>query len=365
MTTPSRYDFIDVTRAIAAFIVVVSHAQQLIIDRPLTPGVVHRLLSILTTQGHNAVVVFFVISGFWIVRSVVRNGERFSYKEYLIARGTRLWIVLLPALAIGGVLDLMGSSFFPSPFYEGAQGSVALTYDVASRLSATTLLGNILFLQDIAVPSYGSNGALWTLACEFWYYVYFPLAYLAVQSRRWWWIVCAGAGLLLLPGSHLFLCWLMGGLVYYAAEHRAATRSVHWIAPVAALGVFAAVNLGSKLLELPTVANDLLLAASFSVFLGLGIRSTFGAARGLSGLAALGSRSSYSLYAIHLPVLVFVCNFIVADHRIAASVWSWSLVVGLPIFVAAGAVLFSRLTEDQTPRARRWISAALNNPPGR
>lgn len=172
MTTPSRYDFIDVTRAIAAFVVVVSHAQQLIIDRPLTPGVVHRLLSILTTQGHNAVVVFFVISGFWIVRSVVRSGEGFSYKDYLIARGTRLWIVLLPALAIGGGLDLIGSSFFPSPFYEGVQGSVALTYDVASRLSATTLLGNIIFLQDIAVPSYGSNGALWTLACEFWYYVY-------------------------------------------------------------------------------------------------------------------------------------------------------------------------------------------------
>lgn len=54
-TTSCRYDFIDVTRALAAFLMVVSHMQQMIIDRPLTCGAIHKALSILTTQGYNAV----------------------------------------------------------------------------------------------------------------------------------------------------------------------------------------------------------------------------------------------------------------------------------------------------------------------
>lgn len=365
MTNPSKYDFIDVTRALAAFVVVASHAQQLIIDRPLTAGAIHRFLSMATTQGHNAVVVFFVISGFWIVRSVVRSGDRFSYKDYLVARGARLWVVLIPALAIGGSLDFIGSTFFSSALYAGTQGSVALNYNVTERLSPSILLGNILFLQDIAVPSFGSNGALWTLACEFWYYVYFPLAYLAVHARRWWWILCAAFGLLILPGAHLFVCWLMGGVVYYVSERRMTNGDVHWAMPTVALAAFVAANLGSKLIALPPYANDVLLAASFSVFMALGVRSSFGEARGLGWLAKMGSRSSYSLYAIHLPIIVFICNFLVGDHRLFASWVSWGMVFALPVFVSGYAILFSRLTEDQTPLARRWISSVVNRLQGR
>ena len=54
-TTSSRYNFIDVTRTLAAFLMVVSHMQQMIIDCPLTCGAIHKALSILTTQGYNAV----------------------------------------------------------------------------------------------------------------------------------------------------------------------------------------------------------------------------------------------------------------------------------------------------------------------
>lgn len=54
-TTSSRYDFIDVTRTLAAFLMVVSHMQQMIIDRPLTCGTIHKALSILAIQDYNAV----------------------------------------------------------------------------------------------------------------------------------------------------------------------------------------------------------------------------------------------------------------------------------------------------------------------
>lgn len=359
MASGSRYDFIDVTRALAAFIVVVSHAQQMIIDRPLTPGAVHRALSMITTQGHNAVVVFFVISGFWIVRSVLRAGDAFSFRDYMLARGTRLWIVLLPALLLGAGLDLVGSTVFASPLYAGTQGSVALAHDVSARLSLPVFLGNLAFLQDIAVPPLGSNGALWTIACEFWYYVYFPLAWLALRARNPLGIAAAAAALFLLPGLHLFACWMMGGLAYVLAERRGPVRDVHWTRPAAALGLFGLMVVLLKLFPLHWVADDLLLAATFALFLGLGIGSPFGRARGLGVLARFGSRSSYSLYATHLPVVVFLCNFVVPSARIPASLQSWALVLLIPLAAVLVAIPFSRLTEDRTPAARRWISGLL------
>lgn len=345
--------------------VVVSHTQQMIIDRPLTPGPLHKALSMMTTQGHNAVVVFFVISGFWIVRSVVRSGNAFSFRDYMLARGVRLWIVLLPALLIGAALDGVGGAVFPSALYEGTQGSVALNYDVSDRLTVPIFLGNALFLQDIAVPALGSNGALWTIACEFWYYVYFPLAWLAVRSRNWPGIAVAAIGLYFIPSPHLFACWMLGGAVYVVAERLLGDRQFHWTAPVAALVAFCGLNALSKLLSLPMMANDLLLAASFGLFLVLGMRSAFGAATPFSLLARLGSRSSYSLYAIHLPIVVFVCNFLVPASRIPASLYAWALVFLIPAGIAVVAVAFSRVTEDQTSAAKQWISGLFRAPEAR
>lgn len=356
MTIPSRYDFIDVTRALAALIVVISHTQQLIIDRPLSPGVMHQALSMLTSQGHNAVVVFFVISGFWIVRSVSRAGDGFSLKDYLLARGVRLWIVLLPALLIGASIDSIGGAFFPSALYGGAQGSVALTYSVADRLNVITFLGNLLFLQDIAVPALGSNGALWTVACEFWYYIYFPLAWMAVRSKNSLTIGIAALTVLLLPSLHLFACWMLGGAVFVVAERILHNRQFHWMLPASALAVFCFTNAISKLLDWPPVVNDFALALSFAVFLVLGMRSGFGAAPRLSLLAALGSRSSYSLYAIHLPIVVFLANFFVPASRMPAGIYAWTLVVAIPAICVVLAIAFSRVTEDQTATLKRWLS---------
>lgn len=359
MAARAHYDFIDVTRAVAAFLVVVSHVQQLIVDRPLTPGAVHRALSMLTTQGHNAVVIFFVISGFWIVRSVVRAGPAFSFKDYMIARCARLWVVLLPALVMGACLDLAGSTIFASRLYAGTQGAVSVAYDVSSRLSFGTFLGNALFLQDIAVPPFGSNGALWTIACEFWYYVYFPLAYCALRSRNLAGIVAAAAALPFLPSLPLFACWMMGGAVYLLAERFRGARNIPRAWPAAALALLCLAVVALKLVPLHPALRDLALAACFALFLGLGINSSFGRARGLGFLARFGARSSYSLYATHLPLMVFLCNFIVPAARLPASPGAWALVLLFPAVAVAWAAVFSGLTEDRTTAVRNWAAAVL------
>lgn len=355
-----KYDFIDVTRALAAFAVVLSHAQAIIIDRPLAPGAVHKFLSMFSAQGHNAVVVFFVISGFWIVRSVDRAGSGFSFKYYMLARGTRLWVVLIPALLIGMVLDTVGTRAFPSALYDGTQGSLTLGYNVADRLSLMGFIENALFLQDISVKALGSNGPLWTLACEFWYYVYFPLAYLAVRSRNWLGIALATIFFFFLPSLHLFACWMMGGAVYLFAERLGANRLFHWIIPVACLVVFGATVVLLKLSPLHWIINDLLLAAIFAVFISVAMRSSFGEAKGMGLLARFGSRSSYSLYATHMPLVVFICNFIVPEERMMASLHSWSLVLLVSMVAVVFSIVFSHFTEDQTARVKSLIAKPRN-----
>lgn len=119
-----------------------------------------------------------------------------------------------------------------------------------------------------------------------------------------------------------------------------------------------------KLFPVNWIANDLLLASVFALFLALGLRSSFGEARGLGRLARFGSRSSYSLYATHLPLVVFLCNFLVPTARIPASPLAWALVLAIPAVAVAFAVLFSRLTEDRTAAARKWASGVLKPSPG-
>ena len=358
-----KYNFIDVTRALAAFAVVVSHAQAIIIDRPLAPGAAHKALSMLTAQGHNAVVVFFVISGFWIIRSVDRVGTAFSFKDYMLARGTRLWVVLIPALLIGMGLDALGSKFFSSALYDGTQGSLTLAYNVEDRLSFISFIANALFLQDIAVKALGSNGPLWTLACEFWYYVYFPLAYIAVRSRNWLGIALATLAILFLPSLHLFACWMMGGAVYIFAERLGADRRFHWSIPVGCFAIFGVTIVLLKIAPLHWIMNDLLLAATFAMFISVAMRSSFGEAKGMGLLTKVGSRSSYSLYATHMPLIVFICNFIVPEERMTASLYSWSLVLLVSMMAVVFAVVFSRFTEDQTAKVKSLIANPRNSRP--
>src|SRR5262249_53262489 len=49
-------------------------------------------------------------------------------------------------------------------------------------LTLRTFVGNLLFLQTIFCTTFGSNGPLWSLSNEFWYYVLFPLGFGAVAA---------------------------------------------------------------------------------------------------------------------------------------------------------------------------------------
>src|SRR5690349_12335860 len=90
--------YLDLVRALAAFFVVLDHAPTLF-DLPWIPR-----------WGHQAVIVFFVLSGYVI--SNVADTRETDARRFLIARLARLWSVLVPAAIL--ILAVMLSGWRPS-----------------------------------------------------------------------------------------------------------------------------------------------------------------------------------------------------------------------------------------------------------
>jgi peptidoglycan/LPS O-acetylase OafA/YrhL len=186
--SPTQSDFLNWSRWVAAWLVVAEHARSLVfVDYGdlQSPGLWAKGFYFLTGFGHEAVMVFFVISGYLVggkVWSLYREG-RFGWRRYLADRASRLYAVLLVALLLGVILDWSGYLFFNKYglYNHGYEGSIAVLGTAPiERMGWRDFLVNAFFLQTIAGPPFGSNGPLWSLAYEWWYYILFPVALAAV-----------------------------------------------------------------------------------------------------------------------------------------------------------------------------------------
>ena len=209
-------------RAALAVTVAFGHLWGLLVEdyRP-TASLLVRAGYFLAGFAHSAVILFFVLSGYWIARSVTARAERgWRWDDYLIDRVARLGIVLVPALMLGGVLDWISYRVLDLPTHHGLTGAWVFTQDLSQSLTWRALAGNLVFLQHLIVPPFGSNGPLWSLAFEFWYYLWFPALWLAL---RYWRpgiaLVTLGIAFANPEIAFGFLSWLCGAALH-GAERR-------------------------------------------------------------------------------------------------------------------------------------------------
>jgi peptidoglycan/LPS O-acetylase OafA/YrhL len=97
----SWWPYLDLARGLAALLVAMGHLRGFVfVDFPTLehPGLVWSVFYFATGFGHQAVMAFFVLSGFLVGGTVVSRTEagQWSWSDYAITRMTRLWIVLLP-----------------------------------------------------------------------------------------------------------------------------------------------------------------------------------------------------------------------------------------------------------------------------
>lgn len=378
--SPRVSSTLDLLRWVSAELVVLTHARSLVLapwsevpqaERgPLTAG-----LYALSAMGHQAVIVFFVLSGFLVGGSAINDFKlgRFSLGRYLVSRVSRLYVVLIPALLLGWVLDAIGLRWFDAGgFYTGQWPHTlsAMDYDASQRLGAGTLLGNLANLQMIAFPTLGSNGPLWSLAYEWWYYVLFPLAvlpFLPRQSpwRRLAWLAAAIAlGALIYPRILLYgLLWLLG-----AAARLAPRSPVPWPSAMAVVLAIAAValsrisHLGSG--ELTDTLADFALGVVFWLFLVSVMHGRTTATLPATSLHTALAGYSYSLYLLHFPLLALSCAACQSWWGTGLSMQPtgmapWLLLVAALLLVNAYAWGISQLTERHTTMVRGWLMRLL------
>lgn len=313
---------------------------------------------------HASVILFFVLSGYWIASSVDRRmAQGWEWSSYFVDRLSRLLIVLVPTLAIGGTLDALGLYVLGSPTHGGVTDTYVLRTDVGAALGWQTLIGNLLFLQSIIVPPYGTNGPLWSLAYEFWFYIWFPALLISVRARRPSFFLAAFAVALAAPGIFVgFACWLCGALLFWVTSRgiqggSSVLKLRPWLAAAGAALAAMLVFVRATGLE----GKEVPLALTFAGFLFVLLRTEISAPRWLTPFASYGAKASFSLYALHFPLLAMGAALLIDDQRLAPSFASIGLMLATLLVVIATCGLFARHTERHTARVRAFVSDGLRS----
>lgn len=313
---PERSDFLDIVRAYAACAVVFEHIRLIWFTNPnktVHLSALEKVFYMLTGLGHQAVIAFFVLSGAAVGPAVWHkfHERRFSWPEYMAKRFSRLWAVVIPALLLTWAVDAWGHSLAPV-LYETA--TAVHHTPVVMRSNAAAFLGNVLFLQTYYSPIFGSNSPFWSLAAEFWFYVAFPiLAVAAIRLRRWRLPgLLLGVSVMLAVFGKEFIAglaiWSAGAAAMLAAVAR--SRRVAWAAIGAGSMFCALIAIATKTLLHGSheMLTDLIFGFAFATILWASrhaaFRQTFARWSGFLRAEFLASYS-FSVYAIHFPLLLF------------------------------------------------------------
>ncbi|WP_232495041.1 acyltransferase family protein [Novosphingobium kaempferiae] len=353
----NAYLWMDVFRALAASLVAISHIRDIVLrDADPSDKLITKAFYFFTGFGHIGVVVFFVLSGYWITRSVMNKIDNQNFwQSYLIDRLSRLWIVLLPVIVIGGTLDWLGVNVWHLPNYMGDTGAHSIPGPIAETLGWRELIAAPFFAAAILVPALGSNGPLWSLSYEFWYYIWFPAAAMLVLRKR---ITPALAfvvlGFISPPLAYGFLSWLVGSALHFAIVR---LQKVPRMKMEAAGLAVASIALLALLVIARIVQSewlDPILALSFGIFLLMLCRCDPTCPTMFKPIASFGSMGSFSLYALHFPLAMALVGWLYGGLRQEPSLVSIAGTGALTLAAIAVAWFFSRATEAKTDLIRKF-----------
>lgn len=368
---PAQFVLLDHIRWFAGMLVALSHIKSYVIeDYPGGGSILTRSFYFISGFGHAAVVVLFVLSGFLIGGKLLdisssKGGEKLI-SRFLVDRFARIFIVWWPALFFAAIVVMsLAAMSVKVPIVSDAYWTTGWRGSIFQDNQPKVWILNLLGLNEFLGSSVISNGPVWSLAYE-WYYYLASAAALATmfrQARSHSWLIgyifamttlaVFGRIEIILMG----LCWLFGfmGRYYHRHDHFV-SRNTFWTSVVVVLSALINIRI------LPGLFADYFLASSFSFMFAHKNWDAFAmapkAGRYLSGF-------SFSLYLTHAPLLyaVVYClqrnDFILT--RISLSPESFLLIVAILIFSLLFARMFAFFTEDQTQAFRRNLTAFIGH----
>ncbi|KSA15221.1 acyltransferase family protein [Maribacter dokdonensis] len=372
MQESNRNYTLDLIRGVSALIVLMSHLRAAMfldfnqLDLNVGTGIIAKVFYFITGLGHQAVMVFFVLSGYFVGGSILKLRKKFTFKKYLIARLSRLWTPLIPILFFTLFIDYFLNILFPEiisgNYYDILNSGPTTDYSN----SIITFISNILFLQTTMTPVYGSNGPLWSLAYEFWYYIIFPLIAIVVgviPSSVWNKIISIIFIILIsvtvstnmLQG---FLIWMLGvGVYYITTKNNIKTNTLF----ITIFILFFVVSLIHSKFHFFNSKNDFL----EDLFVGLAFsgllisiinyqlpKISFLNLRKLSfGLSEI----SYTLYILHFPLVLLIYGIFYIKDQEVFSVSSLLQFFAWSLFLIIVSALFWYLFERNTNSVRQFM----------
>lgn len=373
--TPHASAHLDAIRTLASWAVMWDHLRALLFvsyQELHSPSRLTSTLFFFTGFGHEAVMVFFVLSGFLISSNIItrRVSGRWDWLDYAIDRLSRLYVVLIPGLFFGLLWDKAGAYLFASKgFYTHAVDGFSLAI-VQDRITLRNFFGSMFFLQGIVCSTFGSNGPLWSLANEFWYYVLFPVALAAgiawakksLRAAIPFSVLAACVGVFIGREMVLsFFVWLTGTMLVFAYSNCRFSSKVFFTAYLgtSSSALFACLA-AARTRHVFLLGNDFAIGVAFSLFLFavLQIQTGTGSnwypriAHSLAGF-------SYSLYVLHYPFLLFLRSWFVPPQK-----WQPDPIHLLYFVLVGGAALtfaflVSTLTENRTQVLRNWLKGVV------
>lgn len=253
--------------------------------------------------GHQAVVVFFVLSGYVIAATSTKPGLTLS--NYILDRSSRILCVTVPALAFAGFVAL----------YAGLPA-----FDVLVRSAANFFFVAQSWGLHASAPA---NGAYWSICYEVWYYAIFAAAIFSRSKSRWWLVgaLCIAAGpniLLLMP------CWLLGVVLFKYQDRlrvTAGTAKALFLFSIIAYSLYYWFDVGVEIREglrpdVPEITSILRVSNLFigDTILAFIIAVNFVAVASFAGSAAsildrckpifaFAASCTLSVYLFHLPII--------------------------------------------------------------
>lgn len=221
---PGLSFFLDALRIAAALVVFIAHAPG--------PSFIEDVLG-RWQIAHDAVMVFFVLSGYVIAYATLEKDKTLS--NYAINRASRIYSVALPAIALTVAVEIFGRSFYPQ---------AGFPHPITNLMQWIPL--SVLFLNQIWTVhgDLPTQLPFWSLAYEVPYYVIFAAAVFSPRNIKLPLTValCIAAGpqiVLLLP------VWLIGVGVFLLHRRGMPSPVIAYICfPISIIGLCIAKYLG-------------------------------------------------------------------------------------------------------------------------
>jgi peptidoglycan/LPS O-acetylase OafA/YrhL len=317
--------------------------------------------------GYQAVMVFFVLSGFLISGSILSSmsNSRWSWVDYIVSRLVRLWVVLIPSLVVSCACVLIDRWFLEGKALPSA------------TLNGMVMVKNILFLQFMDGQVFAGNQPLWSLAYEFWFYAAFPLLlgafyHKSSAARLLCVVLFAVAAVFTWSFMEYFLIWILGAFAVFASGRKfsalkSGSRAFWAISLLACLMFFLSLSIrfiatgtnhpGSQPAQFFYDAfTGLAFAGLLFVIFSSGNNKV--APKWLANVTEKLSGFSFSLYLTHYPLM-----YLIVGVRKALVQPEVVYTHGFHVFnmacILAFAYVFSRYTEVQTQAVKRWLVKIL------